>query len=99
MDMFNTPEWQYRFYIVFLYIKNYLTGPRILVFILTVAVILSIKKILIERIDMETKNNKNSLGINDMVLVLKYIGYSIKNANKYRLTFAEWKEDISASGN
>ena len=74
------------------YIFQYFKSTRVLIFIITVAFILLIKKILVERMDMPATARKK-LGPKDVVCVFRYIAYSCKNVNSERLAYKEWKEE------
>ena len=87
-----TINWQHLLYSVTLYIRTYMTGPRVLIFILTVAVIISIRKILFERIDMNpSSENTRRIGLRDSLLTIGYIIYSFKNINKSRMSYDQWR--------
>ena len=74
-----------------LYFRYYLGSSAVIVFVLTVAAVLSIKKILIESIDSPSVY-KIKVDKNKTHGVIEYLKYSFRNINKERLTYAEWQQ-------
>lgn len=78
-------------YSVITYLRDYFDGPRLVVFVLTVALLLAIRNILIERAKMPVIIKKK-IDKEKIVSVFGYIKYSFQTINKERLDYHSWKQ-------